>query len=187
MQAAEAYGLDQQFMFGSSLLVAPVMEEGASSKEVYLAPASCWYDARTGQEVSSSSRGWLGAGQQSTHQVCQAVPALCWLQQCICMLFMYQAVLGMIAISHVCTPTLHLPLLTSNPYEREGGGESSTLVTLTTIYAWHLSDLQQQLQLFPQGSCTVLLSIILCQASKCCMCKKYVVFNCAFANEVSPI
>lgn len=69
MQAAEAHGLDQQFMFGSSLLVAPVMEEGASSKEVYLPPASCWYHARTGQEVSSSSRGWLGTGQQSTQQV----------------------------------------------------------------------------------------------------------------------
>lgn len=66
--------MDQQFMFGSSLLVAPVMEQGASSKEVYLPPALRWYDAHTGQEVKSK-KGWLGTGQQSMHQVCQAVAA----------------------------------------------------------------------------------------------------------------
>lgn len=69
LQLAETYSLDQQFMFGPSLLVAPVMEQGASSKEVYLPAGSRWFDAHNGQEVKPST-GWLGTGQQSLHQVC---------------------------------------------------------------------------------------------------------------------
>ena len=69
LQASEVYSLDQQFMFGPSLLVAPVMEQGASSKEVYLPAGSRWYDAHTGQEVKPST-GWLASSsQQSLHQV----------------------------------------------------------------------------------------------------------------------
>lgn len=57
-------------MFGPSLLVAPVMEQAASSREVYLPAGIRWYDAHTGQEVKGST-AWLGgAGQQSLHQVC---------------------------------------------------------------------------------------------------------------------
>jgi alpha-glucosidase (family GH31 glycosyl hydrolase) len=37
------YGLDEQFMCGPSLLVAPVLERGASTKQVYL-PSGTWYD-----------------------------------------------------------------------------------------------------------------------------------------------
>jgi alpha-glucosidase len=37
------YGLDDEFMFGSDLLVAPVLREGARERAVYL-PAGTWYD-----------------------------------------------------------------------------------------------------------------------------------------------
>ena len=69
LQLAETYSLEQQFMFGPSLLVAPLMEPGASSKEVYLPAGTRWFDAHNGQEVKPST-GWLGTGQQSLHQVC---------------------------------------------------------------------------------------------------------------------
>jgi alpha-glucosidase len=41
------YELDEQFMFGDSLLVAPVVHEAAADREVYL-PAGEWYDFWTG-------------------------------------------------------------------------------------------------------------------------------------------
>jgi alpha-glucosidase len=40
---------ERQFMFGDGLLVAPVLEEGATSREVRL-PAGLWYDFWTGTE-----------------------------------------------------------------------------------------------------------------------------------------
>jgi len=42
------YSLDDQFLFGDSLLVAPILEAGAEKREVYL-PAGEWYDFWTGQ------------------------------------------------------------------------------------------------------------------------------------------
>ena len=42
--------LDGQYMFGGSLLVAPVMEAGQRTKTVYL-PAGTWYNAWTGEAV----------------------------------------------------------------------------------------------------------------------------------------
>lgn len=42
--------LDGQYMFGGSLLVAPVMEAGQRAKTVYL-PAGTWYNAWTGEAV----------------------------------------------------------------------------------------------------------------------------------------
>lgn len=49
------YGLDDQYLCGDSLLVAPILEAGAESREVYL-PAGGWYDFWSGQ---------LYAGQQT--------------------------------------------------------------------------------------------------------------------------
>ena len=40
---ATAAALDQQYMFGRQLLVAPITTQGATSKNVYL-PAGEWYD-----------------------------------------------------------------------------------------------------------------------------------------------
>jgi len=40
-------GLDQEYMFGDTLLVAPVIEEGAITREVYL-PAGHWFHVFTG-------------------------------------------------------------------------------------------------------------------------------------------
>ena len=39
----EAYDLEEQYMFGRSLLVAPVLEEGQTVKEIYL-PEGEWID-----------------------------------------------------------------------------------------------------------------------------------------------
>lgn len=68
LQVAETYSLDQQFMFGAAMLVAPVMEPGSSSVEVYLPSSERWFDAHTGLEVSQSSN-WLSSSNKTTHQV----------------------------------------------------------------------------------------------------------------------
>jgi alpha-glucosidase len=45
------YGTDDEFLFGSDLLAAPVLEEGASDRGVYL-PAGDWYDYWSGAHYS---------------------------------------------------------------------------------------------------------------------------------------
>jgi alpha-D-xyloside xylohydrolase len=54
-----AYQIDDAFMFGPDLLVAPVLEEGARSRRVYLPGGAAWQDAWTGAEVAG--RGWIEA------------------------------------------------------------------------------------------------------------------------------
>ena len=71
-QAAETYSLEEQFMFGPSMLVAPVMEQGSSSREVFLPDSQRWYDAHTGMEVKQTS-GWLSSSNKTTHKVCKHV------------------------------------------------------------------------------------------------------------------
>ncbi|MCX7708188.1 MAG: glycoside hydrolase family 31 protein, partial [Anaerolineae bacterium] len=41
------YDVEDQFMFGPDILVAPVLEEGAISRQVYLPHGAVWYDAWT--------------------------------------------------------------------------------------------------------------------------------------------
>ena len=43
--------VDDEFMFGPSLLVAPVVEQGAASRRVYLPAGTTWTDAWTGIEI----------------------------------------------------------------------------------------------------------------------------------------
>jgi alpha-glucosidase len=45
------YNLDDQYLFGDSLLVAPVLDEGAARRGVYL-PEGLWYDFWTGEKHS---------------------------------------------------------------------------------------------------------------------------------------
>jgi alpha-glucosidase len=57
-EQAEAWDADDQYMLGSHLLVAPVCEESATSREVWLPPGT-WYDWHTGEELPGGQR--LGA------------------------------------------------------------------------------------------------------------------------------
>ena len=49
-----AAGIDDEFLFGSDLLVAPVLWEGADSRDVYL-PAGDWFDYWTGRHFNGNS------------------------------------------------------------------------------------------------------------------------------------
>jgi len=48
-----AWGIDDQYLFGPALMVAPVTGFEARSREVYL-PAGDWYEAQTGQKLSGA-------------------------------------------------------------------------------------------------------------------------------------
>lgn len=45
------YTIEDQYMFGPDILVAPVLEAGATSRSVYLPEGSDWKDALTGKEL----------------------------------------------------------------------------------------------------------------------------------------
>jgi alpha-D-xyloside xylohydrolase len=45
----KCYKIEDQYMFGPDILVAPVLEEGAASRQVYLPEGSSWKDALTGK------------------------------------------------------------------------------------------------------------------------------------------
>lgn len=49
-----ASALDQQYMFGDQLLVAPVTSQGATTKDVYL-PSGTWYDFWSGDRVNGGT------------------------------------------------------------------------------------------------------------------------------------
>lgn len=57
---AAARDQDQEWLLGADLLVAPVVEEGATSRRVYF-PAGCWRNPRTGKRF----RGRRSAGVQA--------------------------------------------------------------------------------------------------------------------------
>ncbi len=46
----DTYPISDQFMIGEDLLVAPVLHEGATSREVYL-PLGTWFDVWTGDAI----------------------------------------------------------------------------------------------------------------------------------------
>ncbi|MFI7702388.1 TIM-barrel domain-containing protein [Nonomuraea sp. NPDC049480] len=58
---ATAAGLDQQYMFGSQLLVAPITAQGATSKSVYV-PAGEWYDLWNGGRFTGPGTKTYNAG-----------------------------------------------------------------------------------------------------------------------------
>jgi alpha-glucosidase len=52
----KVYGLDYQFMVGSELMVAPVLDPGEDALEVYL-PAGRWIHLLSGREHGSAGKG----------------------------------------------------------------------------------------------------------------------------------
>jgi alpha-glucosidase len=54
------WDISDQFMIGDSLLVAPVTEQGASSRSVYF-PAGTWYNVWTGEPVEGGQRTTVDA------------------------------------------------------------------------------------------------------------------------------
>lgn len=55
-QDADAWKIEDQFMFGPDLLVAPVLYEGASNRELYLPADATWTDAWSGQSFAGGQR-----------------------------------------------------------------------------------------------------------------------------------
>jgi len=52
----EVFGIGDQFLFGPALLVSPVTERGARTREVYLPQAAGWYDFWTGERLAGGQR-----------------------------------------------------------------------------------------------------------------------------------
>jgi alpha-D-xyloside xylohydrolase len=52
----KALDINDEFMFGPSILVAPVTEAGAVSREVYLPAGANWYDFWTGAQVAGGEK-----------------------------------------------------------------------------------------------------------------------------------
>ena len=50
---SECWPLDEQFLWGSSLLIAPVVYEGHTTKDLYLPSTERWYNYYTGEEMTA--------------------------------------------------------------------------------------------------------------------------------------
>jgi alpha-D-xyloside xylohydrolase len=46
--------IDDQFLFGPDLLVAPILRQGTTRREIYLPAGAKWTDAWTGKEFKGS-------------------------------------------------------------------------------------------------------------------------------------
>jgi alpha-D-xyloside xylohydrolase len=53
---ARTWQVDDQFLLGPDLLVAPVLEAGATARPVYLPEGACWTDAATGERHPGGMR-----------------------------------------------------------------------------------------------------------------------------------
>ena len=58
-EEAAAWEVSDEYMFGPDVLVAPVTEEGARERDVYLPEGASWLDAWTGERAEES--GWVTA------------------------------------------------------------------------------------------------------------------------------
>ncbi|HKQ51402.1 MAG TPA: glycoside hydrolase family 31 protein, partial [Pyrinomonadaceae bacterium] len=61
-QDATSWTIDDEYMFGSSLLVAPLMEGGSDARKVYLPPGA-WIDYQTGKVYRGAQWHEIKAGQ----------------------------------------------------------------------------------------------------------------------------
>lgn len=52
----KTWNIGNQFMFGPALMVAPVLQQGATEREVYLPEAAAWYDFWTGDTVQGGQK-----------------------------------------------------------------------------------------------------------------------------------
>jgi alpha-D-xyloside xylohydrolase len=52
----EAWGIEDEFLFGPDILVAPVVEKGARTRKVWLPVGASWVDAWSGKAVASGKR-----------------------------------------------------------------------------------------------------------------------------------
>jgi lysosomal alpha-glucosidase len=50
---SECWPLDEQFLWGSYLLIAPVIHQGHVTKDLYLPQSDRWYDYHTGEEIKT--------------------------------------------------------------------------------------------------------------------------------------
>jgi alpha-D-xyloside xylohydrolase len=55
-----AYEVEDAYMFGPDLLVAPVLQEGARRWRLYLPDGATWYDAWTQERLDGGQ--WIEAG-----------------------------------------------------------------------------------------------------------------------------
>ncbi len=55
------YEIGDEYLFGSDLLVAPVVERGVTSRSVYLPRGSSWVNARTGHRSEGGQAIWVDA------------------------------------------------------------------------------------------------------------------------------
>ncbi len=58
-QDPASYSVEDQFMFGPDILVAPVLFQGATQRQVYLPAGSDWDDAWTGKQLAGGQ--WITA------------------------------------------------------------------------------------------------------------------------------
>ena len=58
---AATWAVDDQFMFGPDLLVAPILEQGATQREVYLPAGTDWVDVGTGRAMQGGQRQIVSA------------------------------------------------------------------------------------------------------------------------------
>jgi alpha-D-xyloside xylohydrolase len=55
-QDEQCFAVEDEFMFGPDILVAPVVKQGARSREVYLPAGTAWIDAFTGDKLEGGQR-----------------------------------------------------------------------------------------------------------------------------------
>jgi alpha-D-xyloside xylohydrolase len=58
-QDEQTWAVEDQFLFGPDLLVAPVLHQGATSRSVYLPSGQVWVDAWSGEELAGGQ--WLSS------------------------------------------------------------------------------------------------------------------------------
>ena len=75
---APARTIADQYLFGKSILVAPVTAYGATSREVYLPGKTVWYNAWTGEVLKAACRGRWRRRSIRSHSSSKPAPSSPW-------------------------------------------------------------------------------------------------------------